>query len=144
MYLVDANILIYAANDQSPMHKKAHDWLEDALEGPEQTVGLPWESLLAYVRIATDPRLYAVPPTSASVLEVVDDWLKRPASWIPGPGPRHFAHLDRHISEARATGKLVNDAHIAALAKQHALTVVTADSDFARFPSVPTLNPYAG
>ena len=143
MYLVDANILIYAANDQSPLHKKANEWLEAALDGPGQTVGLPWMSLLAYLRVATNPRLYAVPPSPADVLGVIDDWVERPAAWIPAPGPRHRAHLERQLQEGLASGKLVTDAHLAALAYEHALTVVTADRDFARFPSVRSLNPLA-
>ncbi len=143
MYLIDANILIYAANDQSPHHQKAVDWLGRAFEGPSQTVGLPWMSVLAYLRIASNARLYRTPPSPEDLLEVVDDWLERPAAWIPAPGPRHRVHLERQLREGDATSRLVSDAHLAALATEHALTVVTADRDFGRFESVKSLNPLA-
>jgi toxin-antitoxin system PIN domain toxin len=143
MFLVDANILLYAANDQSPQHEKAVDWLGHALEGPSQTVGLPWVSLLAYLRIGSNPRFYRTPPSPQEILEVVDDWLERPAAWIPAPGPRHRAHLERQVREGAVTSRLVTDAHLAALATEHALTVVTADRDFGRFGSVKSLNPLA-
>src|SRR6266568_5070602 len=50
-----------------------------------------------------------------------------------GAGPRHRVHLERQLREGDATSRLVSDAHLAALATEHALTVVTADRDFGRF-----------
>jgi predicted nucleic acid-binding protein len=52
--LVDANILLYAVDEDSPFHLKARDWLEDALNGPRR-IAIPWASLTAFVRIATHP-----------------------------------------------------------------------------------------
>lgn len=143
MYLVDVNILVYAANRQDPHHEKAAGWLDEALEGPGQTVGLPWSSLLGYMRIVTNPRLFKAPSPSLEAWAVVEDWLQRPAAWTPLPGPRHIGHLERQIREVRPTGKLVPDAEVAALAMQHALTVVTADRGFAQFTDVKVLNPLA-
>jgi predicted nucleic acid-binding protein len=39
--------------------------------------------------------------------------------------------------------KLVPDAHLAALAIEHGLTLCSADGDFARFPGLRWLNPFA-
>lgn len=143
MFLVDVNILVYAANRQDPHHEKAVGWLEVALAGPGQTVGLPWSSLLGYMRIVTNPRLFKVPSPSPDAWAVIEDWLQRPAAWTPLPGPRHIAHLERQMREVRPTANLVPDAELAALATQHALTVVTADQGFARFADIKVLNPLA-
>jgi toxin-antitoxin system PIN domain toxin len=143
MYLIDANILIYAMSERDPHHEKAVAWFADALEGPSQTVGLPWPCLVACLRVATNPRLYPTPRAASDVVAVIEDWLDRPAAWIPAPGPRHIAHLGRQLRESRASGNVVSDAHLAALATEHALTVVTADRDFGRFESVKSLNPLA-
>ncbi len=131
MYLVDVNILVYAMSERDPHHEKAAGWLDEALEGPGQTVGLPWSS----------PRLYQDAPCRFDGVAVFEDQLiARPHGFPP---PRHIAHLERQIREVRPTGKLVPDAEVAALATQHALTVVTADRGFAQFTDVKVLNPLA-
>jgi toxin-antitoxin system PIN domain toxin len=92
MYLVDANILLYAVNENTPSHTAAQDWLDDKLGGPTQTVGLPWPTLLAFVRVATNPRVYARPMPVKEAWGLVEDWLNQRAAWIPVAGPRH-----RHV-----------------------------------------------
>ena len=54
MILVDANLLLYAANRAAPEHERARAWLDDRLNGTVP-LGLPWPSLLAFVRLATNP-----------------------------------------------------------------------------------------
>lgn len=144
MYLVDVNILIYASLDESPHHEAAYDWLFEALDGPMRTVGLPWPNILGFLRVMTNPRAFPRPLAPAQAWEAVEDWVRRPAAWIPVPGPRHMAHLERLIRSAQPTGNLVSDAHLAALASEHALTIVSADSDFAKFDSVKWMNPLSG
>lgn len=51
MILVDANLLLYAANRAAPEHERARAWLDDWLNGTVP-LGLPWPSLLAFVRLA--------------------------------------------------------------------------------------------
>ena len=69
------------------------------------------------------------------------DWLSRPAAWIPVPGARHQQVLSGIVRECRPAGNLVPDAHLAALALEHGLTVVSTDTDFAKYPGVTWLNP---
>jgi len=71
----------------------------------------------------------------------IEDWLSRPAAWIPVPGSRHQQVLGGIVRECRTAGNLVPDAHLAALALEHGLTVVSTDTDFARFPGLAWLNP---
>ena len=73
----------------------------------------------------------------------VTRWLEHPRVWIPEPGPDHVGILGQLLEQVQATGKLVPDAHLAAIAIEHGLTVCSADADFARFPGVTWLNPLA-
>ncbi|MBO0802091.1 MAG: PIN domain-containing protein [Nocardiopsaceae bacterium] len=141
MYLVDANILVYSTDAASEHHDAARDWLDEQTAGLPRSVGLPWPSLLAYLRLVTNPRMYAPPADAADAWQRVEDWLSRPATWIPAPGEGHQKALGEIVASARPTGNLVPDAHLAALAREHGLTVASTDSDFAKFNGVPWLNP---
>jgi len=144
MYLVDANILVYATDEDSEHHNAARDWLDEHTAGVAKSVGLPWPTLLAYLRLVTNPRIYSPPATFADAWQRVEDWLTRPAAWIPVPGPRHQQILGEIVQEYHPTGNLVPDAHLAALAREHGLTLVSTDTDFARFSGITWLNPVAG
>jgi toxin-antitoxin system PIN domain toxin len=141
MYLVDANILVYATDSGSAQHSPARDWLDEHLIGPPRSVGLPWPSLLAYLRLVTNPRVYSPPALVTDAWDRVDEWLHRPAAWTPVPGQRHAHVLEQLVHTVRPAANLVPDAHLAALAVEHGLTVVSTDTDFAKFPGVTWLNP---
>ncbi len=141
MMLVDANLLLYAAfEDFDARHERARSWLEDALSGPSR-VGLPWPSLLAFLRIATHPRLLARPLTTDVAWRQVTDWLATPNVWQPAPTARHVEVFGRLATATRAAGNLLHDAHLAALALEHGLTVYSTDGDFARFADVRWVDP---
>jgi len=138
--LVDANILLYAVDETSPSHDAARRWLETALNGPRR-VGLPWSSLIAFVRIATNPRATPDPMSAAEAWSHVEEWLDAPAAWVPTPGPGHREILGRLLLHHDTRANVVSDAALAALCIEHGLTLVSADSDFARFGEVTWLNP---
>ena len=133
--IVDANVLLYAVDQHSQFHKAAGQWLETALNGPTR-VGLPWQSLLAFQRIATHSRASQNPLTPAEAWSQVEAWLAAPAAWIPVPGTRHRTILARLITSGELRGNLVTDAHLAALALEHGVGVCSFDSDFARFDTL--------
>ena len=140
--LVDANVLLYAVDERSRAHAAARSWLEEALNGSRR-VGLPWQSLLAFVRIVTHPRALPAPLTPADAWSFVTDWLDAPAAWVPQPGRGYRNILGGLVRDLDLRGNLVSDAALAALALEHGLAVVSADSDFARFPGLTWLNPVA-
>ncbi len=140
--LVDANILLYAVDEASLQHERARRWLEDALNGARR-VGLPWASLTAFVRIATHPRALEAPLGAADAWAYVEDWLDAPAAWVPQPGRSHRDILGRMVRELDLRGNLVTDAVLAALCVEHGLSIVSADSDFARFRELTWVNPVA-
>ena len=140
--LVDANILLYSIDEGSPFHRSARDWVVAALNGP-QRVGIPWMSLWAFVRIVTNPRALTNPMTPPEAWDCVEGWLDAPAAWVPGPGRGHREILRSLLIEHDLRAGLVTDGVLAAIAMEHGLTVVSADSDFARFPQVGWFNPVA-
>lgn len=142
MILVDANILIYAVNQAQPEHIRARKWLDDQLNGTA-AVGLPWTSLLAFVRITSDRRVFPKTPSVADNWRRVELWLDCPAVWIPMPTERHREILGEFLRTEAPQANLVNDAHLAALAIEHGLTLCTTDRDFARFSGLRWQNPLA-
>jgi toxin-antitoxin system PIN domain toxin len=138
--LVDANLLVYAHVRDYEQHERARTWL-DAQFGDGARVGLPWPSLLAFLRLVTNPRLFERPEPAASAWEQIEEWLDREGAWAPAPTARHREVLASLLSRVNVTGNLVPDAHLAALAIEHGLMVASADSDFARFPGLRWTNP---
>lgn len=138
--LVDANILLYSSDLASPFHERADAWLTEALNGTRR-VGLPWMSLHAFLRIATNPRAAANALKPAEAWEHIDGWLNAPASWIPEPGRGHSAILRELVTRLDLRAGLVSDAALAAICIEHGLEIVSADSDFARFTELVWINP---
>lgn len=130
--IVDANVLLYAADGSSTFHGPARDWLEAALNG-DRRIGLPWVTLNAFLRISTHPRAYADPMAPAEAWEYIDDWLSAELTWIPEPTSRHADVFRRLMVDGDLRGNLVTDTHIAALALEHGVSVCSFDSDFGRF-----------
>lgn len=138
--IIDANILLYATDSSSPHHGAAAEWLTSALNG-NQRVGFPWQSLGAFLRICTHPRITARPLTAASAQEYVDAWLSAEPAWIPPATQSTAAVYARLARRHHVTGNLVPDLQLAALALEHGVPVVSADTDFARFPEVRWIDP---
>jgi toxin-antitoxin system PIN domain toxin len=140
--LVDANLLLYAVDTESPFHARASDWLNSQLNG-DQSVGLPWQSLGAFLRIVTRPGISVQPSTPAEAWQTVEDWLACDVTWIPTPTERHAEILGGLIKRYQLRGNLIPDAQLAALAIEHGIEVCSADTDFARFTEVRWHNPLA-
>lgn len=142
MILLDANLLLYAANRAAPEHETAREWLDGHLSGTAR-VGLPWPSLLAFVRLASNPLVMRHPVPVASAWEQVEQWLAAGPAWVPQPTARHAEILRGLCAASWMTSRLVPDAHLAALAIEHGLTLCSTDGDFARFADLDRLNPLA-
>lgn len=140
MILVDANLLVYAHVASLPQHEQAREWLDSQLNGAAP-VGLPWPSLLAFLRLVTNPRVFEQPEPVARAWDQVLGWLGCETAWIPQPGERHAELLGELLSLPGIQANLVPDAHLAALAIEHGLTLYSTDGDFARFPRLRWRNP---
>jgi toxin-antitoxin system PIN domain toxin len=138
--LVDANILIYSHVETFNEHEAARAWLDDQLNGSTR-VGLPWSSLLAFLRLVTNPRVFERPEPMMDAWRQVREWLACENAWVPQPTEHHHDLLNKLLALPGVHSNLVPDAHLAALALGHGLTLCSTDGDFARFPQLRWLNP---
>lgn len=140
MILIDANVLIYAIDRDSPHHPRARGWLEETLSG-DTSVGLPWVVILAFIRVTTRLGIVRNPLLPDQALAFVDSWLRQPYVTAVGPGEHHWPILSNLLRVSGAAGNLTSDAHVAALALEYGYTVASADNDFRRFSGVVHVNP---
>ena len=140
MILVDVNLLLYAHIARYPQHEKIREWLDEQFNGVGR-VGLPWVSLLGFVRLATNPRAIERPLTVADAWQQARAWLGNDSAWIPEPTNQHAEALGSLLMLPGINANLVPDAHLAALAIEHGLILCSADGDFARFPGLRWHNP---
>jgi hypothetical protein len=138
--LVDANLLLYAYDASSKRHEAARRWWESRLSGPEP-VWLAWHSVVAFLRIGTHIRVFTHPFTLEEACRVVGSWFDGPAVGLLEPGPRHWEILRGLLLHSQASGNLVTDAHLAALAIEHGMVLMSPDRDFARFPGLAWKDP---
>lgn len=138
--IVDANVLIYAVNEDAPHHRVARKWLDDALAGTEP-VGLSWTVLLAFLRLTTRPGLFPRPLTVEEAAGVVESWLERSTAVTVEPTTRHPSILRGLLGGLGTGANLVGDAHLAALALEHGAEIVSYDADFGRFEGVRSRRP---
>jgi uncharacterized protein len=140
MILVDANILLYAEDRQSPRHAVARRWWDAQLSGASP-VCLCWTVLGAFIRIGTNPRVFERPLSLDEALSRVQSWLDQPCTRIVHPTDRHWIVFQKLLVEGQAVANLVTDAHLAALACEHGCELISTDTDFSRFPGVKWRNP---
>ncbi|MDQ2840723.1 MAG: PIN domain-containing protein, partial [Acidobacteriota bacterium] len=139
--ILDANLLLYAYDAGSPFHERSRAWLQTLFSG-SIPVGIPWQTVGAFLRISTHLRL----PgrfSSGEALSIVSRWFDQPNVRALSPAHGHWALLSQMISEGQAQGPLVTDAQLAALAIEHGGVLHTTDRDFARFPGLRWKNPLA-
>ena len=138
--IVDANLLLYAVDADNNHNPVAAAWLEETLNGANR-VGLPWQTIGAFLRIVTHPRVAANPLTGPEAWTYVSDWLAVPVVWIPPATESTAKTYAKICTQVDVTGNLVPDAQLAALAIEHGVELASADSDFQRFPGLRWINP---
>jgi uncharacterized protein len=140
MIVLDANLLLYAYDSRSDHHEKARKWIEQVFsEGA--LLGLPWQTVAAFIRITTNPRIPGERFSLDEVVQVVDRWLQQPNVKLLAPGDQHWALLKKLLIAGQAWGPLATDAQLAALTMENGGVLHTTDRDFARFPELKWTNP---
>jgi uncharacterized protein len=140
--VVDANVLLYAYDRSDPRHASAARWLE-ATVGGEEEVGLALTTVLAFIRIATDPRVYQTPIVATLAIQLVETWLRRANVQLIGPSDAHWRVFGELVAAGQARGPILMDAHLAALTIEHGGVLATVDRDFTRFSGLRTIDPTA-
>jgi len=140
LILVDANILLYAANRTSSRHEAARRWWDKQLSGTTP-VCLCWTVLCAFIRIGTNQRVFDYPLSLEEATSRVQSWLDQPCVRLVHPSERHWSILQELLLASQAAANLVTDAHLATLAIEHNCELFSTDADFARFPRLKWHNP---
>lgn len=141
-FAVDANVLLYASDNNSPHHKTAHDFLKACIENNELFY-LPWPVIMAYLRIATHPAIFTSPLTPQQANENIDFLLGSPHTFILSEVNDFWIYYKEVTKEMAVRGNLVLDAHIAAILLSHGIKeIVTNDSDYRRFNFLRVRNPF--
>jgi toxin-antitoxin system PIN domain toxin len=139
--LPDVNVLLYAFRSDSKDHARYRDWLDGVVNG-EEAYGMSPQVLSSVVRIATHRRVYAAPSMLEQALSFARVLLEQPNCTVVQPGPRQYSIFEDLCRRAAATGNLVQDAWLAALAIEHGCEWVSTDGDFARFPQLRWRRPF--
>ena len=142
MIVPDANLLIYAYSSAFPEHARAREWVEDTFSG-DALVGLPWQTISAFIRILTNPNLPGERFSTKEIVSIVHEWLELPNLRVLSPGERHWSIFQQMLLEGQARGPMTTDAQLAALTIEHGGVLHTTDRDFLRFPGLRWVNPLA-
>ena len=134
MKLPDINVLVYSQQPSSQHYRSARDWLEQSFN---DGLGVAFTSvtLLGFLRITTLPGL-GIANARRRALDQLDEWLAQPGCRTIDPGADHWHLLRGLLEQVGTAGNLTTDAHLAALALEHHLTLASFDGDFHRFPGL--------
>ena len=142
MILLDVNILLYAYDETASHHRRIRLFLQELLSSGEE-VGIPWLTLWAFVRIATNSRISETPIEPRAAIGILQELLAWPRVKIVEPGPHHIHILEELVVKGQASGPRVTDAALAALAIEYGAALASTDRDFSRFPDLRWVNPLA-
>jgi toxin-antitoxin system PIN domain toxin len=138
---VDTNVLLYAANADDDAHSVARDLLERLARGPDLFY-LFWPTIMGFLRIATHPAIFPDPYTPDRAAGAIAGLLDRPNVRARGEQDG-FWELYRSTAQSQTRGNHVPDAHLAALMRQHGVTVIyTRDRDFRRYDGIDARDPF--
>jgi len=140
LILPDINLLVYAYNEDAPLHAAAKAWWETSLSEAEP-VGLAWVVMLGFVRLMTSRRILVSPISTVDAVDICRTWLAQPNALIVTPGPAHLDVLSNLLTGPTINANLVTDAHLAALAIEHQAELHSNDADFSRFSGLKWRNP---
>ncbi|HEX2139329.1 MAG TPA: type II toxin-antitoxin system VapC family toxin [Woeseiaceae bacterium] len=140
MILPDVNLLVYAIDETSTFHRQSRDWWQALLSSAEP-VALCYPSIMGFVRLTTNRRVFEFPLTVDAALAQVQSWLDQPNTSLVVPSARHWPLLKKLLASGGVGANLTTDAHLAALAIEHGCTLYSNDRDFERFAGLRWENP---
>ncbi len=142
MFVVDTNVLVYAADADSPFHAACRDWLERQ-RGRADAWYTTWAILYEFLRVTTHPRVMRRPWSAPAAWDFLAALLASPGLAVLVPTQRHAEIAAQVIAELpHLAGNLFHDAHTAVLMREHGIRrIVTRDTDFHRFPFLEPVDP---
>jgi toxin-antitoxin system PIN domain toxin len=140
--VVDTNVLVYAADGDSPHHARCREWLEQRRQQVDAWYGT-WAVVYEFLRVVTHPRVMRRPWTAREAWDFVLALLASPGLGMLVPTSRHAAVARQVLDELPfLAGNLMHDAHTAILMREHGIRrICTHDTDFHRFPFLEVIDP---
>jgi hypothetical protein len=133
--LPDVNVLVYAFREDAEDHKAYRRWLEEVVSRDE-TFALADVVLSGFLRVVTHPRVFREPAPVKRAVAFAEALRGQDNCVVLAPGRRHWEIFTGLCVEAHATGNLIPDAFLAALAVEAGCEWITTDRDYARFPGL--------
>jgi toxin-antitoxin system PIN domain toxin len=140
--VVDTNVLVYAADADSPFHRACRAWLEARRERAEAWY-CTWPVVYEFLRVTTHPRVMRNPWKSEEAWGFLVALLESPGLGMLVPTLRHAEVAGQVLRELpHLAGNILHDAHTAILMREHGVRqVCTRDTDFHRFPFLEVVDP---
>lgn len=143
MRALDTNVLVHAEITTSDLHATARRLLQELAEGPAPWA-IPWPCVYEFLRVVTHPRVFHPAMPVAVALADLRAILGSPSLVLLAETPRHPEVMASMVETSGVAGNLIHDAHIAALCVEHGVSeLLSGDRDFARFPDIRVVNPFA-
>ena len=142
-YLLDSNILLYAKMDTMLEHKVISKWLEETVSDRNNTISICETSLLSFLRIATNEKVFQPTLPLSDAARFIDSFLKCPNVSLLLTSTSHYLEVIKLMDKLSLRGNLVMDVHLAVLALTTGATIATRDKDFTKIPYLKTFNPLA-
>lgn len=139
---IDANILLYASDAASPQHADALDFLHRWARGPD-LVYLFWPTVMAYLRIATHPRVFKDPLDPRLAKANVGSLLGLPNVRTGSEDERFWETWEQVTRGIVVRGNLVPDSHLVSLMRQHGVSEIwSRDRDLRAFEGIRVRDPF--
>jgi len=144
MFVVDTNILVYAADENSPFHEPCRTSIEE-WRGQSSAWYLTWGIVYEFLRVTTHPRVFQRPLSAGKAWTFIEALLASPSIGFLVPTDRHRSVLSEVLTRSPLiSGNLLHDAHTAVLMREHGIRrIYTRDTDFHRFPFLEPIDPTA-
>ncbi len=142
MFVVDTNVLVYAADTSAPEHARCRALL-DEWRAKNGAWYLTWSVCYEFLRVVTHPRVFRQPWTVEAAAGFLAALRSSPGMAILLPTDRHARVLEETIAEVpQISGNLLHDVHVAVLMREHGIRrIVTRDTDFHRFRFLDPIDP---
>ena len=142
MFVVDTNILVYAAHRESPVHQPCRELLLE-WRSQVQPWYLTWGIVYEFLRVSTHRDVLSTPFSFRAAWEFLEAVLAAPSVGVLQETPRHWRLLEETAAEIpHFAGNLLHDAHTAILMREHGIRrIYTRDAHFRRFPFLEVIDP---
>jgi toxin-antitoxin system PIN domain toxin len=142
VFVVDTNVLVYAADEDSPHHARCYALVE-AWRRQAAAWYITWGILYEFMRVTTHPRVMRRPWPAAEAWGFVEAVLSAPGLDVLAPTDRHLQVAEEVLREVpHLGGNLVRDLQTAILMREHGIQrIYTRNTDFHRFSFVEPIDP---